>query len=433
MSATERFDRVFEDVLADLAEPRYPTYIDDVLERATRGSQRPSWMFPERWLPMTALMRALPLAPGLPWRRVALLAVLALLAAVTVMLAIGSQVHRAPPYGPAANGLVTYMLDFDIYGRDLATGQSRLVIGGDGMDAGPTFSRDGSSLAFVRLDPETVGSDHEQGTLYVAAADGSNQRPVFGPAQIAFGTWSPDGREIALVTSDATHEITIVSVADGASRILDAGLTIGGMIEWRPPDGRELVFHASGADAIYALRTDGSGLRRITLEGQRAPVRGNFSLTPDGGSLVYMSNDRPYSLRIVDLGSGAERPFGSALPVPAGGPGEGPMHAGGAQVSADGSTVVFARYWDEHDGEINYQIWVASLLGDGSDAIPISPLVRTAAGGSTFIVTIAPDGSRIVVHREDTSETWISDFDGSNRETVDWGDIWDFSWQRVAP
>ena len=57
MTTFDRFDRVFEDVLTDLAQPAYPDYIDDVLAKATTGSQRPAWTFPERWLPMRTIAR----------------------------------------------------------------------------------------------------------------------------------------------------------------------------------------------------------------------------------------------------------------------------------------------------------------------------------------------------------------------------------------
>src|SRR5688572_8408257 len=106
MTASNRFDRVFGEVLSDLAQPTYPDYIEDALDRATQRSQRPVWTFPERWLPMSTVARTTPLAPGLPWRNVGLLAVLALLAVAIVVIAIGAQARPAPPYGPAKNGQI---------------------------------------------------------------------------------------------------------------------------------------------------------------------------------------------------------------------------------------------------------------------------------------------------------------------------------------
>ena len=112
MTAFDRFDRVFEDVLADLAQPAYPDYIDDVLAQATTGSQRPAWTFPERWLPMGTdhSNRPIRARPAVA-QRSASLALLALLAAAILAVAIGTQQRLAPPYGPAANGLIVYMAE----------------------------------------------------------------------------------------------------------------------------------------------------------------------------------------------------------------------------------------------------------------------------------------------------------------------------------
>ena len=133
MTTFDRFDRVFEDVLADLAQPAYPDYIDDVLAKATTGSQRPAWTFPERWLPMRTLTRGVPFAPGVPWRNLGMLALLAILAAAILAIAIGTQRRPAPPYGLAANGVIAYQVDGDIYTRDLVGGRAR-----DSSAEGPT-------------------------------------------------------------------------------------------------------------------------------------------------------------------------------------------------------------------------------------------------------------------------------------------------------
>jgi Tol biopolymer transport system component len=373
-----------------------------------------------------------PVSPGLPWRRLGILAILAVLAAAAAILAVGTGPRPAPPFGPAANGLVAYTFDMDIYGRNLATGEQHLLVGGDGIDVAPLFSPDGSKLGWLRLDPVTFGYSNEKATIYVADADGSSPRAVFGPERIEDAAWSPSGDEIAVRVA-GFFDITIVEVGDGTSRPLGLGLRIDGFLKWRPPDGQELVFRASPNRGFYAVRPDGSGLRRITPEGETVPLNGPIDLSPDGRFLVYMNFDLPFDIRVVDLETGLERPFGTNLPVPEESPGQGPIHAGGMSLSTDGTKVVFGRYWDERDGQINHQIWVASIDGDGSDAVPISPVVRSQSGHDPFLVTTSPDGTRIVVHRVDSTDTWIYDFSGRSRETVDWGDIWDFSWQRLAP
>ena len=52
MMPTDRFERQLPALLEDLAEPRTPDYLDDLLWQTAHTSQRPAWTFLERWLPM---------------------------------------------------------------------------------------------------------------------------------------------------------------------------------------------------------------------------------------------------------------------------------------------------------------------------------------------------------------------------------------------
>jgi len=433
MTAFDRFDRVFEDVLADLAQPSYPDYINDVLIRATERSQRPAWTFPERWLPMGTLARPASLAPGLPWRNLGVLALLALLAATILAVAFGTQQRLAPPYGPADNGLIVYQVDGDIHARDVVDGAGRLLIGGDGVDVSPFFSRDGSTLAFLRIDPETLGKPDEAVTVYVANPDGTGARAVFGPAILRDVAWSPTGDELAVLDDlGGESRLSIVAVDDGATRVVEFDGSIIGRVQWRPPDGRELVFlgESDGHRSFYVAATDGTGQRSVT-GGRHIPVTTNVALTPDGKSLVYMHMDLPYGIRVLDLETGELRVFGRNLPPL----GPGTVHSGGAQISPDGATLVFGRYWDEDfsAGLINHQIWAASLASDGADGVPISPVLRSPSGEDPNLVLMSPDGTQILVHRLETTDTWVTEFPGGDMRMVEWGSFYDTDWQRLAP
>ena len=180
MSAVDRFDQRFTGLLEDLGAASYPDYFDDALEVAMHRTQRPTWTFPERWLPMGVLAQRRTMVPSVPWRIVGLVAVLALLAAALVV-ALGSQRRVPPPFGIAANGVVAVAHDGDIYVRDTVDGTERLIVGGDQRDVAPLFSRDGTRLAFYRA---AVNESADGGTLYVAAPDGSDLRALFGPDHI---------------------------------------------------------------------------------------------------------------------------------------------------------------------------------------------------------------------------------------------------------
>lgn len=433
MTAFDRFDRVFEDVLADLAQPSYPDYIDDVLARATTGPQRPAWTFPERWLPMSTIARPASLAPGLPWRNLGILAVLALLAAAILVVAIGTQRRLAPPFGPAANGQILYGADGDIYARVDVDSPASLVIGGDELDVYPFFARDGSKFAFVRIEREETETEPEISRVFVADADGSNARAVFGPTTLVDVAWSPDSSELAILeeVSGATR-VSIVTTATGSAKVVPFDGQIIGRILWRPPDGMELVFlgEAEGRRSIYVAADDGSSPRSLT-GGRQIPVTSNVALTPDGKSLYYMNMEGTFDIRVIDIDTGELSVFGRSLPPLS----PGAVHAGNVQVSADGSKVVFGRYWDgENEANlINHQVWMASIAGDGADGVAISDVIRSQGGMDPFVVLLSPDGSQVLVHHRGTTDTWVTDFPGGNQRTVDWGSFDDTDWQRMAP
>jgi Tol biopolymer transport system component len=431
MTASDRFDRVFADVLTDLAQPSYPDYIDDALTRAMRGSQRPEWSFPERWLPMSAIARSVPLARGTPWRNLGLLAVLALLVAAFIAIAIGSAVRPAPPYGPAANGLIAYQLDGDIYARDGLTATPRLLVGGKDTDVAPLFSLDGLKLAFVRLDPATLGTATERASLLVAGVDGSSPRVLLGPALIDSFSWSPSGTELAVIAQvKGSQQLSIVPIDGSAPRVLELNLGLEGPVDWRAPDGRELIVTGTvDGRRFYAVRADGTGVRQITPSGVAVPPIGTRSMRPDGRQLIYMSMELPFSIRILDLDTGLDRRFGERLPGLSG----GLSHAGNQYLSADGTKLVFGRYWDEQEGTINHQMWVASLDGDGSDAKPIGEVFRLPSGNDPFVIALAPDGSTVLVHRADTDESWTTDFSGAGLQPASFGNVFELNWQRKAP
>jgi WD40-like Beta Propeller Repeat len=172
MTAFDRstaLDRRISEALEEIAVPQRPDYLDDIFQRTARMSQRPRWTFLERWLPMdTALPR-----PGftrLPVRTFLVFGLVALLAAAALVIA-GSRQRVPAPFGPAGNGAIAYSHAGDLYVRDSLTGQERLLFGGAGIEAYPSYSPDGRWLAWVST---FGGVDH----FSVARADGSASRQV---------------------------------------------------------------------------------------------------------------------------------------------------------------------------------------------------------------------------------------------------------------
>jgi hypothetical protein len=150
MNDDTRIERQLPQILADLGAGSRPDYTEIILARTAAARQRPGWVFPERWLPMSALSQRMAAAPHVSWRALAVLALL-VLALVSAALYAGSQQRRLPaPFGPADNGLIPYVLHGDLFAGDPITGDSRLLVGGPEGDALPQFSPDGTRLAFIR-------------------------------------------------------------------------------------------------------------------------------------------------------------------------------------------------------------------------------------------------------------------------------------------
>jgi Tol biopolymer transport system component len=433
MSASERFERDFGGVLVDFAEPRYPDYFDDVLGVALRNSQRPAWTFLERWLPMSAI--ALPQRTGMPrlWRTLGALAVILLMLAA-VLFAAGSQRRLPAPFGLAANGSIAYASDGDIFVRSTEGGTDRLIVGGPEVDGVPSFSRDGTHLMFVRFDQN--GSD--TGSLMLAEIDGTNIRELLPHARFESASWSPSGTQLAVIVDNGgVAELWILS-ADGRApaRTIEMSVEPHGWVDWRPPDGKELVFRGrtgSDAFAIYTVPPEGGEPTRLSRVGSSERWMGSFSIAPDGARMTFTGwVGQMVSLQVLDIGPGTyQRRMFDKLPLPATDIGTGPVHDGDGVYSPDGSRVVFGRYWDEHDGTINNQLWMASADGDGSDAVPITPVTRSAGGVNPFGQVFSPDATRIVVRVDPSREAFVLDPGTGSSERLEWSEDTP-AWQRVA-
>ena len=146
MNPSDVFDRQISDWLHADAEHRVPEHLDAVLRRTRTERQRPAWSSLERWLPVQSTLRFTPV-PRIAWLLVVLGLVLALAAAA---LWIGTRQRLPNPFGPARNGAIVMSHDGDVYALDPLTHAERLIVGGESFDFGPTFSRDGTKLLFLR-------------------------------------------------------------------------------------------------------------------------------------------------------------------------------------------------------------------------------------------------------------------------------------------
>ena len=288
MTTERRLERDLPQILGDLAMGPYPDYIDDVLATTAQRRQRPAWTFPERWLPMDIVTTRVPTS-AFPLRQLGLLALLALLVAAALAVFVGAQTRLPAPFGPAANGLIAFAADGDIFTLDPVTGATRAVVAGPEFDDGPVFSRDGTRLVFQRK----AGAGAPLGTLIVARADGSAIGQVTPEplSDLGFYGFSPDGRSIVALTSVNAGARILIAAVDGLSppRFIDPEMAVEGGPKYRP-DGSEIMLvgreHNQPFNGIYAIDATSGAVRTIVAPTLKAETYG-ATWSPDGSRIAY--------------------------------------------------------------------------------------------------------------------------------------------------
>jgi hypothetical protein len=310
MDRFSRVERTLPGLFADLADARTPDYLEAAIERASDRPQRPSWTFPERWLPVELVSERVP-TTRMPWRQLGVVALIALLLGAMLAVYIGSQ-HRAvaPPYGLAVTCGVTVADHGTLFMQETSGGGRRaLYTGATKPELDGLISGDGTKVAVV------TGVAEIDETISVVPADGGP--PVVIPGGPFTGlhgvTWSPQSDELAITADIASPDgkVTqhlILARADGSgSKVIEPGFAIGD-VTYRPTTGDELIASATigGKDTLVMLQRDGS-IERILPPPPAAVAdtwQGVFgaAFSPDGRQLAYQAFDRYRSINTLWVG-----------------------------------------------------------------------------------------------------------------------------------
>lgn len=392
MTPIDTFERRLPTALSDLAAPSTPDYLTDILGRTAATSQRPAWASLERWLPVE-LVNARATTARIPWRQLGVLALLAILLAATLAVYIGAQPRLPQPFGLAANGLVVYSKGGDIFVRDSVTGTSRPLIATPREEIADSLSPLGTHVLIVRPDGALLD-------FFAATIDGRNEVHLGGPYLDVDGIeWSPD--ESSILVAHKVGGIPSVSIvqADGSgARTLDLGMPVN-RPSWRPSDGRQISFRgrAGGNWALFLADADGTGIRQVdvTRELMEAPYEVLApAWSPTGDRIAfYRLTDTPGN----GNGNGmrihvAEIDRAGAVTTQQTFEFNGDSDAElDPQWLPDGRHLVFTRY----DSGTNYVAIAEPVAGARSRDVDVR--TRSKHVG-TFRVTVAPDGTYLVVH-----------------------------------
>jgi TolB protein len=182
------------------------------------------------------------------------------------------------------------------------TGERQLTRPGEATDDEPTWSPDGSRIAFTRqLGPDTA--------IYTVRPDGSGLTRVTPVCPLAkprrcdgnlTPAFSPDGRDIVFASFDGRLKGAIVIIGSNGRnpRVVVPASSSAGLIDPEfSPTGDRIIFerHNLGREqpidgrAIFMVNVDGSGLARVTpwkLSG------GDPHWSPDGKWILFGSNEK---------------------------------------------------------------------------------------------------------------------------------------------
>jgi Tol biopolymer transport system component len=183
---------------------------------------------------------------------------------------------------------------FDVYLMDSDGTGTRRLTSGKQNDSHPTWSRDGTRLAFER-----------DGDIYMMRADGSGVRRISDPtAEEREPSWSPDGAWIAYVRRSpgtAARELWLMRPDGSERRALTSQNATVATPAWSP-DSARIVFASNKDDDVYALFT-------IRIDGKRPrsvvpTVSDNFepSWSPEGDTIAYFEDGAIFT---VGLAGGA--------------------------------------------------------------------------------------------------------------------------------
>jgi Tol biopolymer transport system component len=468
MTPIDDLDRQLMAWLDDPYTPPAPRYLGDVLERTRRTRQRPSWASLERWIPMTVISRppaALPLR--LAWLLIVGALVVALVASAAI---VGSRLLTSTgPDGRSAavfpipegnDAILAYatFADAPDGGRIFtarADGEDvRKLTDGPGIATDPIWSPDGTRIAYHLW---RDGADHlvvmdaGGGDPITLATNPASDRYCLGGEPVA---WSPDGTSLLFPTRDGGcsggYDLNVVA-ADGSSpatRLLAPGMhSVFG--SWSP-DGTQIAYVGSeGSDpsGLYVADVGPEGALAGGLVGERigpdlGPNLTDLDADPAQGA-VHEPRWSPDGTELAMVASTTGFFIGEderIYIVEADGSGEQLLteQAGNPQWSPDGQRLAFQRVVDPserwNDRPCTVRTWIVDA--DGTNERELADI----EDGCDYPAVWSPDGTRLAVNLLtpvpfDATTSWrlgVVSVDGTEPPILVGGDATGVSWQPVA-
>lgn len=343
-----------------------------------------------------------------------------------------------PLVGPAGNGLIAYSYADEIFIGDPVTGTTKAIVTGAESHTNPSFSPDGTRIAFVRGDP------YGDASLMVVQADGSDERVAmpegFSKRGVGPFAWTPDS--LSLVVGHDREPFT-TPYWDGELSLFDASgvaeprlltpplpLWIGGSYfnpnaqvapMFRPPDG-DLILSPEG----QALNVWDGDLQNATeLLRQSLDVRWP-TWSPDGAMIMFMLDSEAF---VMNPDGADPRLVGD---------GWSPLW------SPDSNSIAFERLTPDPDGSV--AVIVIINLGSGAEEVLEATSTGVKSGTPFHTITNntfhtgwyyegwswSPDGRSLLILESHRTRPWVVDVETGRVTELPWEADSAPSWQRVA-
>jgi dipeptidyl aminopeptidase/acylaminoacyl peptidase len=161
------------------------------------------------------------------------------------------------------------------------------------------ISPDGASVLFIRTEPARDSTAPAAAALWrVPFVGGDAQRMSDASTQESHPRWSPDGRQIALLSAPlrakATRRVVSRPADSRAARAVTPETIDVRAFEWSP-SGRRIAFVSSGSTgpALWVIDANGVGQRRL-MTGDTAA----FAWAPDDSAIARVARDVAGMLRV---------------------------------------------------------------------------------------------------------------------------------------